>query len=93
MAIGGTDASREFHSRALQASREVGIPAEEARSLEGLAHCQLRAGDDAAAIAGLNEALNIYQKIGAVEAAAVTGELAKLANPATGDQSQVSDES
>ncbi len=86
LAAGNAGAASECHARALAASRSVGIPVEEARSLEGLARCQQCSGDDAAAIAGLSEALDIYQRIGAPEAASVAAELAMLADRAAGEQ-------
>ena len=51
---------------------------EEARALEGAARCAARAGDQAAALTDLSEAIAIYQRIGAAEAGTATAYLATL---------------
>ncbi len=82
--LGNIDGAHDCHSRALAASCEAGIPLEEARSLEGLAMCQQRAGESAAALAGFRQALSIYRRIGAADTTTVTAELAKLAGSPLG---------
>jgi tetratricopeptide (TPR) repeat protein/transcriptional regulator with XRE-family HTH domain len=84
LTIGNLAIAHDCHARALTASREVGIPLEEARSLEGQAMCLAQGGERAAALAGFREALSIYRRIGAADTTSVTAELAKLAGSALG---------
>jgi len=63
---------------ALRLAREVRNPLEEARALEGLARCALRQHDATEAIPQLHAALEIYQRLGAPEAAAAAAMLTSL---------------
>jgi len=66
------------YRQALQLARQVGSPLEEARALEGAARGAARTGDQAAARAGLSEAVAIYQRIGAAEAGPAAADLAAM---------------
>lgn len=66
------------HQHALSLARLVRAPLEEARALEGSAHCQELAGHHAAAMASLQEAVAIYHRIEAAEAAPAAAHLAAL---------------
>jgi DNA-binding SARP family transcriptional activator/tetratricopeptide (TPR) repeat protein/transcriptional regulator with XRE-family HTH domain len=66
------------YRHALQLARQVGSPLEEARALEGAARCAARTGDQAAARAGLSEAVAIYQRIGAADAGPASADLAAM---------------
>ncbi len=68
----------DCHREALDAARERGSVRDEACALAGLARCALVAGRTADAIAGLRQAQEIFQRIGAAEAADVTAELEAL---------------
>jgi tetratricopeptide (TPR) repeat protein len=61
--------------RALELARQVRSPLDEARALEGVARC---ASDRGAACAALSQAVAIYQRIGAAEAAPAGRYLAAL---------------
>jgi tetratricopeptide (TPR) repeat protein len=56
--------ARERHTRALAIARDIGVPFEEARALEGLGRAHLQDGDPAEAAVHLRQALSIYQRIG-----------------------------
>jgi tetratricopeptide (TPR) repeat protein len=66
------------HRRALDLARAVHAPLEEARALEGVGRCALARGDTVAARAELQQALTMYQRIGAVEAARLAVDLVDL---------------
>ncbi|HEY2288820.1 MAG TPA: tetratricopeptide repeat protein [Streptosporangiaceae bacterium] len=66
------------HRRALDLAREVRSPLEEARALEGAGRCALGTGRTAVAAVGFRQALRIYQRIGADEAAGLAAELDRL---------------
>jgi tetratricopeptide (TPR) repeat protein len=66
------------HRRALDLAREVRRPLEEARALEGAGRCALGTGRTAVAAVGFRQALRIYQRIGADEAAGLAAELGRL---------------
>jgi hypothetical protein len=53
-----------LYRQALQLSRQVYSPLDEARALEGAARCTARTGDRVAALTDLREAVAIYQRIG-----------------------------
>jgi tetratricopeptide (TPR) repeat protein/transcriptional regulator with XRE-family HTH domain len=68
-----------LHQRALDLSRQIGSPLDEARALTGLGRCALAAGRTATdAAAALRQALEIFERIGAAEAADVAAELRSL---------------
>jgi tetratricopeptide (TPR) repeat protein len=75
---GDPSAALACHHRALDVAREVSSPLEEARALEGAGRCALSTGRAPAAAAGLRQALLIYQRLGAAEAAGLAAELAGL---------------
>jgi Tfp pilus assembly protein PilF len=54
-----------YYNQALAIAREVGAPLEEARALEGLGLCHLQEGHTREGRAHLQQALTIYQRIGA----------------------------
>ena len=64
---GDSRQARDNYARALAIAREISAPPEEARALEGLGHCLLQDGDPGAA-AYWQQALTIYQRIGAPDA-------------------------
>ena len=59
-------------------ARQIGGSSDEAHALAGLGRCALAAGHVAEAADRLRQALEIFQRIGAAEAADVSGELAAL---------------
>ena len=72
---GDLDRARSCHQRALDLAREIGIARDEAHALAGLGRCALAAGRTAEAAGQLRQALEIFRRIGAAEAAEVTAEL------------------
>ena len=60
--------ARDYHSQALAIARELGAPLEEARALEGIGRCHLQDGNAREGAAQLQQALAIYQRIGAPDA-------------------------
>ena len=70
--------ARSCHQKALMLARRIGDSADEAHALAGLGRCALAAGHTAEAEDRLQQALDIFQWIGAAEAADVSGELAAL---------------
>jgi tetratricopeptide (TPR) repeat protein len=60
-----TGQAREQHAKALAIARDIGMPFEEARALEGLAMAHLRDGNPGQAAPHLRQALSIYERIGA----------------------------
>jgi tetratricopeptide (TPR) repeat protein/transcriptional regulator with XRE-family HTH domain len=62
------DQAREHHTRALAIARDISAPRHEARALEGLGHCHLQDGNPGDGVACLQQALMIYQRIGAPDA-------------------------
>jgi tetratricopeptide (TPR) repeat protein/transcriptional regulator with XRE-family HTH domain len=67
------------HQQALDLARQIGSAPQEAHALAGLGRCAQAAGRTADAEAGLRNALAIFQRIGAAEAAGVSAELDALA--------------
>ena len=63
--------------QALRLARQVSSPLDEAHALEGIARCQAHANTQAA-ITSLQEAVTIYQRIGAAETLAATEYLTRL---------------
>jgi tetratricopeptide (TPR) repeat protein len=82
LALGDATRARESHRQALAVARAIASPHEEASALAGLGRCARAAGDAAAAAARLRQAQEIFERIGAGEAAGVTAELTALAAPA-----------
>ena len=70
--------ARSCYQKALMLARRIGDSADEAHALAGLGRCALAAGHVAEAADRLQQALDIFQWIGAAEAADVSGELAAL---------------
>ena len=60
--------ARDYHTQALAIARELGVPLEEARALEGIGHCHIQDGNPGEGAAKLRQALAIYQRIGAPDA-------------------------
>ena len=75
---GDLDRARSCHLRALDLAREIGIDWDEAHALAGLGRCALAAGRTAEAAGQLRQALEIFRRIGAAEAADVAAELDAL---------------
>ena len=69
------DQAREQHAQALAIARDIGVPLEEARALEGLGQAYLHDGNTGEAAAHLRQALSIYQRIGAPAAQRVQAQL------------------
>ena len=67
-----------YHQQALDLARQISSPLDEAHALAGLGRCALATGRTAEAEAGLRQALEIFQRIGAPEAATVSAELDAL---------------
>ena len=57
--------AHDYHNQALAIARDVGAPLEEARALEGIGRCHLQDGHDQEGTTQLEQALAIYQRIGA----------------------------
>ena len=74
--------------QAVDLAREIGIAWDEAHALAGLARCARAAGRTAEAEDKLRQALAIFQRIGAAEAADVPAELDAL--PGTPDPAPAS---
>ena len=68
------------HQRALDLARQTGSSCDEAHALAGLGRCALAASHTAEAEDELLQALEIFQRIGAAEAAEVSAELQALTN-------------
>jgi tetratricopeptide (TPR) repeat protein len=71
----------EYHRQALNLSREIASPRDEARALAGLGRCALALGRTSDAAEKLRQARDIFQRIGAAEAAGLGAELDSLARP------------
>ena len=65
----------ESHRQALGLAREIDSAWDEAHAVAGLARCALASGRIGEAVTGLRQALEIFQRIGAGEAAEVAAEL------------------
>jgi tetratricopeptide (TPR) repeat protein len=76
---GDLDRAGASHRRALDLAREIESGWDEAHAQAGLGRCALAAGSIADARVGLRQAREIFQRIGAAEAAGVTAELDALA--------------
>jgi Flp pilus assembly protein TadD len=63
-----TGQARDQHTWALAIARDISAPPEEARALEGIGNSYLRDGNPGQAVAHLQQALTIYQRIGAPSA-------------------------
>ena len=57
--------ARGYHTQALAIARDIRTAPEEARALEGIGNSHLREGNSGQAAAGLQQALTIYQRLGA----------------------------
>jgi tetratricopeptide (TPR) repeat protein/DNA-binding CsgD family transcriptional regulator/transcriptional regulator with XRE-family HTH domain len=75
---GDLDRATSCHQEALDVASEVGIAWDEAHALAGLGRCALSAGRPAEAVGRLRQALEIFRRIGAAEAAKVAAELEAL---------------
>ena len=71
----------QYHRQALDLAREIASPWDEAQALAGLGRCALAAGRTTDAVAGLRQAREIFERIGAAEATAVVAELDGLTGP------------
>jgi len=70
--------ARSCHQQALDLARQIGDSWDEAHALAGLARCALASGCNTEAENKLRRALDIFQRLGAAEAADVSGELAAM---------------
>jgi tetratricopeptide (TPR) repeat protein len=75
---GDLDLARSCHQQALDLARQIGSARDEAPALAGLGRCALAANRTAEAADNLRRALEIFERIGAPEAAEVAAELAAL---------------
>ncbi len=66
------------HQQALDLARQIGSSWDEAQALAGLGRCALAAGHTAKAEHRLRQALEIFRRTGAAEAAEVSAELEAL---------------
>jgi tetratricopeptide (TPR) repeat protein len=64
-----TGHARGRHGQAIVIARDIGAPLEEARALEGIGHSHLHDGNPRQAAVHLQQALAVYQRIGAHPAA------------------------
>jgi len=70
--------ARACHQQALGLARQIGSAWDEAHALAGLGRCALAAGHTGQAADELRQALEIFQRIGAAEAARLSAELHAL---------------
>jgi Tfp pilus assembly protein PilF len=56
--------ARDHHAQALAITRDIDLPLQRARALEGIGNCHLHDGNFGQAAAPLRQALAIYQRIG-----------------------------
>jgi tetratricopeptide (TPR) repeat protein len=77
--IGDLDLAGAFHRHALRLAREIDGGWDEASALAGLGRCALAAGATADARASLQQAQEIFHRIGAAEATGIAAELDALA--------------
>jgi len=73
--------ARSCHQQALDLARQIGSVRDEAPALAGLGRCALAAGNIAEAQDALQRALEIFEQIGATEAAELAAELAAFPHP------------
>ncbi len=69
----------EFHGRALDLARAVGVRLQVGRALEGLGHSAVKAADEARATEYFRRALALFEELAVPEATAVRATLEKLA--------------
>ena len=79
---GDLNQATSCHRQALDMSRQIGSSWDEAHALAGLGRCALAANRSAEAEHQLEQALEIFQRIGVAEAADLAGELNALRPPA-----------
>jgi tetratricopeptide (TPR) repeat protein/transcriptional regulator with XRE-family HTH domain len=75
---GDLNRAEAYHRQGLALAREIESAWDEAHALAGLGRCALAAGRTADAATGLRQAREIFQRIGAAEAASMTAELDAL---------------
>jgi tetratricopeptide (TPR) repeat protein len=63
-----TRLARDRHAQALAIARDIGMPLEEGRALEGIGQSYLQEGKPGQAIPRLQQALTIYQRVGSPKA-------------------------
>ena len=68
-ATSATGRPSDQHTRALAIAHDIKAVPEEAHALEGIGNCHLQNGNSSQATAHLQQALTIYQRIGAPPAA------------------------
>jgi hypothetical protein len=68
------------HRQALDLARQIGSSWDEANALAGHGRCEMAAGRISTAEGRLWQALEIFQRIGAAEAADISAELQALTN-------------
>jgi DNA-binding SARP family transcriptional activator/tetratricopeptide (TPR) repeat protein len=59
-----TRLARDHHAQALAIARDIGVPLEEGRALEGIGQSCLQEGNPGQAVTYLQQALTIYQRLG-----------------------------
>jgi tetratricopeptide (TPR) repeat protein/transcriptional regulator with XRE-family HTH domain len=75
---GDLEGATDCHQNALHRARQLAIPLEEGRALAGLGRCALSAGDQASALALLQQAHAVLAPTGAAEVHAISSELDAL---------------
>ena len=70
--------ARDCHGAALAIAREIAVPLEAGRALQGLGQARLAAGEFDEGITCLRQALGIYQRIGAPAAQRLQTHLREL---------------
>jgi Tetratricopeptide repeat len=73
--VQNVSAAGVYHQQALDLAREIGSAWDEAHALVGLGRCALAVGRAADAKDSLRQALQIFQHLGAAEAAGIAAEL------------------
>lgn len=84
--LDNTELAASFHRQSMRLSREIGSPRDEAIAITGTARCALIRGQQSDARTLLTEALEIFQRINAVEAADVAQQLEWLADEETHEE-------
>src|SRR5262249_10214869 len=78
-----TSQARDQHTQALAIAHDIGVPLEQAPALEGLGRAHLQDGNPRQAAVYLQQALAIYQHLGAPAAQRVQEPLQRYGRPST----------
>jgi hypothetical protein len=85
---GDLERAGALHQQALDRSREIASPWDEAHALAGLGRCALDADRIAEAQARFRQALTIFQQMGAAEAVNLAAELGTINEPGPNDRAR-----